>query len=514
MNKPPNILLVVTDQQHPDLVGAFGRIPVRTPVLDQLCRDGTAFVRAYTACPLCTPSRATLLSGQYPSRHGAWSIGTNTPENALSLPRLLAQGAGYRTALIGKSHLQSNLTPGSFEALPRSRDWDFFRRWTGPYYGFDYAKIHVGHGHEPHAYCLHYGQFLHDRGIPPERPYFAAAEEKNTIYGDIGRWALPEEFHTSTWVADETIAYLRDHAQRHSDRPFFLSVNFPDPHLPFLVPEPWDQMYDGVSLHRPKRRLDEKERNGTTLYAATVERRQPALGWHENVNMPCQESTGIAAATDRTPLEEKKWRTYLGMQSLLDKHLGRVLDALAENGQDRDTLVVFTSDHGDYMGEHWLWSKGGNHYDGAVRVPFIVRWPGHVPGGGRSAALQCLVDLPATFLAAAGLPVDPTMQGVDQRPAWREPERPVRQGVLVEHRVERGLTVNSWITDRHRLSVHSILAEQRDELELYDFTADPDEFTNLAGRDDCQRLCTGLMAEMLRHRQTISGPWASRLAFA
>ena len=159
MSKRPNILLIVSDQQRADLLGCCGDIPVKTPVLDRMAQQGTLFTRAYTPCPLCTPARASLLSGQYPSRHGAWSIGVDTPEAALSLPKLLSE-QGYGTALIGKSHFRSCMAPGSLEALPASQNWEHYSLWEGPWHGFEKAKICIGHGPEAHAYAMHYGLFL------------------------------------------------------------------------------------------------------------------------------------------------------------------------------------------------------------------------------------------------------------------------------------------------------------------------------------------------------------------
>lgn len=512
MPRRPNILLIVTDQQRPDLVGALGRVPVQTPFLDRLCREGTAFTRTYTPCPLCTPARASIVSGQYPSRHGAWSIGVDAPSDMLSLPALLRAQAGYFTAHIGKSHLQACLVPGSPEALPRSRDWDFLRQWRGPHYGYERALLHVGHGNEPHAYALHYGLFLHEHGIPPERPWFARPGEPGVVW-ESGRWALPESLHSSTWVADRTIDTLAEQ-RGQPDRPFFVAAHFPDPHQPFIVPEPWDTMHDDVALPPPVRAAHEPDTNATTLYRATVERRDHQLGWHDHAGLPCQISYGSRPNLARDAEEERRWRHYLGMQSLVDKNVGRILAALEENDQAADTLVIYTSDHGDMMGDHWLWSKGGNHYDAAVRVPFLARWPGRIPAGVRSESLLNLVDLAPTFLAAAGLSAHPAMQGVDQTPTLTRPDRPSRTGTMIEHRVERGLTVRSWITARHRLSVHSILAEERDELELYDFASDPDELVNLAHDPAARETLIELLTALHRHRETVAGPWAQRPAFA
>lgn len=507
--KPPNILLIVSDQQHPDLLGAAGRYPVRTPALDRLCAEGIRFTRGYTPCPLCTPARATLVTGQYPSRHGAWSIGTSLAENCLSLPAMLSARAGYRTAIIGKSHLQSCLTPGSFEALPRSRDWDFFSRWSGPWYGFDEARVCVGHGPEPHAYGMHYGHWLRTQGIPPEPPYFDEPGPDGGTVGMDDAWALPEHLHTSAWVADETIGFLRRMRDSGETRPFFASVNFPDPHPPFLAAEPWNDLYDGMELPPPVRRSNEVQ-GKPTLYRTTLEGSYPTA-WSDGLRLPCQIARNTSEL-EHTADEKRAIRRCMAMQSLLDKHLARILDSLDELDFSRDTLIVYTSDHGDYLGNHWLWSKGGSHYDDAVRVPFVVRWPGIVPEGGVSSALQSLVDLPTTFLNAAGLPPDPAMQGVDQTPSWTDPDQHTRTGVRIEHRVERGIDVESWITERHRISLHNIVAEQRTEMELYDLESDPDEFENIA--DSAPDLALKLIQEMCCDRATADTPTAPRTAFA
>lgn len=350
-NRKPNVLLIVTDQQRADLIGAFGKVPVKTPALDRLCAEGTAFQRAYTATPLCTPSRATLLSGQYASRHRAWSIGVDTPDNILSLPALLKEQAGYRTGIIGKSHFKSCGREDSFEAIPHSQDWDFFRSWHGPWFGFEYAKINVGHVYEQHAYSMHYGAWLKEQGYENTPPYFSE-QRREGIGSPDGRWMLPEEAHSSKWVADETIDYLNQHADAGGERPFFLSVNFPDPHPPFLVSEPWNAMYEDAVLPPPVRRMGEWE-NKPTLYRSTIDQTVHDLGWNDHALVPGQHSFG-ASNEERTQEEERKWRTYMGMQSLLDKHLGRILDTLDELGFAQDTLVIYTSDHGDYMGDHFL----------------------------------------------------------------------------------------------------------------------------------------------------------------
>jgi arylsulfatase A-like enzyme len=539
MAKRPNVLLIVTDQQRGDLYGAAGRYPVNTPAYDRLCAEGARFTRSYVTTPICVPSRVTLVSGQYPSRHGVWVNGIVTPPDLLSLPRLLAEGGGYRTGIIGKSHMQpgraGDLDPVTYEvvvdgkdvgieAAPRSRDWDYFRGWSGPWYGFEHARINVGHTYRPYAYSMHYGLSLHDAGIPLAAPYFMSFDEAEQELGQHGAaglpvtrepdprpstWALPEELHSSTWVANETISYLRDHVSGSADKPFYLAVNFPDPHPPFVVPEPWSTMYEDAELPPPARALGEWE-GKPELYRANIENRVRHGGWHERYP-PARQHAVVTETAERTPLEERWLRTYMGMQSLVDKHLGRILDELDTLGLADDTLVIATSDHGDCMGDHFIWHKGGCHYDGTVRVPLIVRWPGRVPEGAVSSSLQSLVDIPATIMSAAGLEPDPRMQGVDELPAWTDPDVSCRRGAFVEYRAAEGLHVNSWITDRYRLSIHNDLAHERTELELYDLDEDPQELVSLAADPASRPLVDDLLAEAWRETVRMQTSWLERI---
>jgi arylsulfatase A-like enzyme len=512
-DRRPNILVVVTDQQRADLVGAAGRLPVETPAADRIASEGTMFTRAYVATPLCVPSRATLLSGQYPSRHGAWTNGVKIPEDTVSLPALLSAGSGYRTAIFGKTHFQQthDRPEGGLgiEAPPRSYDHEYFRSWTGPYYGFDHAKVCVGHTYGLRSYSMHYGLHLHDNGIPMRAPYFLTYPEADELHGQHGAasiphtrdpdprpatWALPEELHTSTWIADETIAFLR--GQAGSSQPFYASVNFPDPHPPFAVPAPWSSMYDGVELPPPSRSLGEWE-GKPELYRATIEDRVEQSGWTRW--FPLAQQMAVVTPTDaRTDLERRWWWTYMAMQSLVDRNLGRILGELDVLGLADDTLVVVTSDHGDSMGDHFIWHKGGCHYDGTVRIPLIVRWPGQVQQAARSESLQSLVDLAPTIMSAAGLSPDERMQGVDQLASWRDPGSRCRDAVLIEHRLEWGLRVSSRITDRYRLSIHDDYAHNRQELELYDLQADPGELDSLAKDPGSRDVLEELAAELQR----------------
>ena len=514
----PNILFVTTDQHHPNRVGVFDPRMI-TPNLDRMAREGATLTRSYVTCPLCTPTRATWITGQYPSRHGAWTIGTVLRKDCHSLPALLSQ-AGYRTAMFGKSHLEPVEidAPDLTEGLPRRFDTDHFRRWHGPWYGFQHVEINLGHCDEEQSASMHYRVWLEDRGIDPAR-YFGKMDPAG--YDQPRAWTLDQDHHPCAWATDRAIAYLRDHMGRHPDRPFYVNVNFPEPHPPFHVPEPWYSLAAEMEIGPPRRRWKEWQ-DKPMLYRALLDSRVEDLGWHDTFGVPALSS--ISAHSPFTPIGERdathyrereaQWmRVYCGMIAMADHHLGRLLETLDELALADNTLVLFTADHGGMMGDHFLYGKGACHYDGCVRVPTFARWGGTVPAGLRSDALVSNVDIGPTFLAAAGLGASPQMQGVSQLGVFTGRQETARQGVLVDHRAERGLYVNTWITDRYRLSVHHTNTPSA-EMELYDLREDPDEMVNLTGDrrhgDDVVRMMAGMLAE----RSRCGGPWQERIAFA
>jgi arylsulfatase A-like enzyme len=511
-NTAPNILFITSDEQHPDCLGLVDN-RIKTPHLDRLSAEGMLLARSYTCAPICTPARATWITGQYPSKHGAWTIGTILDKQCLSVATLLGQ-AGYRTAMIGKSHLQPcHAQEGrSEEGPPRSKDTGFHRRWHGPWYGFEHAEINTGHTTEPHSASMHYRTWLEDHGVDIDK-YFNHAVTWNVPMA----WDLPEQFHPCAWVAERASAFLRSHATNHAEQPFFLSLQFPEPHWPFRVQEPFFSMYNGTPMRKPTRQWGEWE-GKPAIYRALIEDRVNALGWHTYFGLanldPSREAlkAGPQATGHYTDQETARLRTYWRMITLMDVYIGRVLACLDELGLTGNTLVVFTSDHGDLMGDHFLVNKGACHYDGCVRVPTLVRWPGRIKPASRNDALASGVDLAPTFMAAAGLTPHPQMQGVSQLEVWKGHAPSARRGVWIDFRAERGLYVNSWITNRYRLSVHR--TPDGEEFELYDLQEDPGEFKNLATDPANAALVSRLLAQMLSECTSTACAWQERIAGA
>jgi len=462
----PNILLITTDQQHWAALGAHTPM-LRTPNLDRLGREGTGFGRAYCANPLCSPSRSSIITGTYPSTHGCWTIGTKLAEDARTIGQLLGS-AGYQTSLLGKAHFQplaSTPDQVSLEAPPTLRDLDFWRGFTGPYYGFDTIQLLRNHADEG-LVGQHYALWMEHRGLADWRDYFR--DEQNLGPRREHSWDLPADMHYTTFVAEQTIEAI-DRAVVAGD-PFFSWASFSDPHPPYLVPEPWASMYDPDEV-TPGHHTEGEFDTMPPWFAKTQEVDPDFSAWQET---PFTNHGFSSHLVDEDQLR-RNIAVYYGMVSFVDAAVGRILDHLDEQGLTDDTLVVFTSDHGHFLGQHGLTAKGAFHYEDLIRVPMMARLPGRIPAGGTTAALQSLVDLAPTFLAAAGLPVPLDMQGVDQLAVWTGAEVRARDSVIVENRHQpTRVHLRTYVEDRYKLTVY------RDDVvgELFDLVDDPGELHN------------------------------------
>ncbi|MCJ8013262.1 sulfatase-like hydrolase/transferase [Paenibacillus sp. KQZ6P-2] len=466
--KRPNILLITSDQQHWNTIGALGS-EVHTPNLDRLVREGTAFTRAYCPNPTCTPSRASMITGMYPSQHGAWSLGTKLLEDRRTVGEDLAE-AGYRTSLIGKAHFQplrrTEEYP-SLESYPLIQDLEFWKSFHGPFYGFDHVELARNHTNEAHV-GQHYVLWMEEKGYDNWRDYFLAPT--GTMDPAITHtWPIPEEIHYDAWIAERTNAMLEQYQQE--EEPFFLWSSFFDPHPDYLVPEPWDRMYDPEKLTIPSVVSGEHETN-PPHFGMTQEKepdfnhlRETGIGIHgyHSHLLPEDECKQLVG-------------TYYGMISLMDKYIGKILDKLDELGLSDNTVVVFTTDHGHFFGQHGLQYKGGFHYEDLIKLPFLVRYPGHVPAGRTSAAIQSLVDLAPTFLSLTGIPIPAIMTGVDQSEVWTGTLEQARDHAICEFRHEpTTIHQKTYIDERHKITIYY----RQIYGEIFDLENDPEELHNL-----------------------------------
>ena len=349
MNKP-NILLLFTDMQRFDTIAELGNPIIKTPNLDRLVREGTAFTRAYSPSPVCVPARWCMHYGQYSHKSKLHQNGIMPADNGASIPQILSQ-AGYHTAGIGKCHF----TPASHalrgfdmrlsqEECISDPGNDDYCRWLKNN-GFDYD--------EPHG----------TRGEMYYVPQISLHSEKD---------------HPTTWIADRSIDFINE---KSGNKPWMLFSSFIHPHPPFAPPKPWHKLYRAPEMPLPF------VPNGSKNLHAWINSKQNRYKYRDN---------GI----DNNLMRNIK-AYYYATISYVDYQIGRILDALEKSGQLDNTLIVFTSDHGEHLGDYNCFGKRSMH-DSSARIPMIVRGPGFETNT-RCDVPVSLVDLLATFASIAGV---------------------------------------------------------------------------------------------------------------
>lgn len=443
----PNVLVIQADQYRWDCLGAAGHPDVRTPALDRLAADGVRHTEAYCPYPVCTPSRYAMLSGLYAHQHGGWTNHSTLDPALDTFPRALRR-AGYRTAAVGKMH------------------------FTPTYLDVGYDRLQLAEQHGPGRYDDDYHRELRAAGLADVvdlldqelalRPQ--APPGYRDTYG-TGRSDLPEEWHSTTWIAERA---LRELDAWDGGGGQLLHVSFVKPHHPFDPPAPWDALHDPAALALPP-------------------------GWTPAI--PDADLPYARAYFDYGPLTEPVLRTvlahYYGSIAQLDHHVGRLLDALRGRGLYDDTLVLFTSDHGEYLGFHHLLLKDGPMYDPLVRVPLLVKYPAGARGGGRRGEVSdtpaSLVDVAPTVLAACGAAAPGTLPGRD----LAGPAAGDRYVFAEDRRRGRVLMARSRT---HKL----LLAADPAEDALYDLASDPYELTDRLADPACADAAAELRGALWR----------------
>ncbi|MSV27915.1 MAG: DUF4976 domain-containing protein [Bryobacterales bacterium] len=359
----PNVLLILADQLRFDCLGAHGNRLIRTPHLDRLAAGGADFTGAFVQAPVCVPSRVSLLTGRYPHSHKNRVNYTPCDPSEIFLQRRL-RDAGYQTGSVGKLHY---FPPTAAHARSTGFDrvlLDDGVAATDPY--SDYVKWRGAN--DPNA----------------ATPYLTTEKGAANPF----RGVIPYQFTPTHWTGEESCRMLREFAA--SPRPFFLHCSFFKPHSPYTVPPPYDTMYGSIDIPLPPRiSLDQ-------IHELPLPVQKQILRFNPQYNM------------DRTRLQWI-WRSYYGAVSMVDYEVGRILDELERSGRAADTIVIFTTDHGDQLLEHGL--EGKNlFYESSVHIPMLVRFPGRVqPGVERGLVEQ--VDVVPSVLEWCGLPAAPRVQG-------------------------------------------------------------------------------------------------------
>ncbi|BDD91980.1 sulfatase [Pandoraea sp. NE5] len=424
--------------------------------------------------------------------HGVSDNGIDLPAEAAALGFAeQLSNSGYHTSFIGKAHFSSYSTfkpTGSPECIESSADYP--DDWNGPYMGFKHVELMlIGHNYflpETPPRGLHYERWYHRDGAGELRnaqylerlpPQVTAPQTFNS--------GLPLEWHNSTWVGDRTIEYLRSKSAS-DEQPFCAWVSFPDPHHPFDAPLPFSRLHHPDDVDLPPHRQRDFE-NRPWWHRASVESTPQAP---EHIRRIREEYSRIGEVSDQQLRE--LIANYYGMISLVDDNVGRILDTLQQQGLADNTIVVFTSDHGEWLGDHGLVLKGPMMYDGVLRVGLIMRGPG-IPTGNVIASPVSTIDLGATFLDYAGAPYVPHTHGRSLRPLIDGSAS--RQFALNEWDLRAGrcgvaLNLRTVRTGRYRMTVE----RNSGAGELYDFQEDPFEQVNLFDNPSARKVRVELEA--------------------
>lgn len=454
-----NILLMVTDQHRTDTLGCYGNDVCETPALDRLAAEGTRFDNAFTPTAICTPARASLITGVLPFRH---KLLANFERNVGYIEELddtypsfgfALRDAGYRTAHIGKWHVGRHRGPEEF-----GFDGSHFPGWGNP----------VQHPE--------YNQWLQERDLPPYRlsdevrGTFPNGQPGNLLAGVLEQ---PVEATFEYFLADRAIERLREDAEayRTRDEPFFLAIHWFGPHLPYCIPRDYFDRYDPADIELPASIAE-------TFASKPSVQRQYSAHW----------------AFDSLSLDDWKKLTaaYWGYVALIDEQVGRVIDAAKELGVWYSTAVFFTADHGEFTGSHRLNDKGPAMYDDIYRIPMIARAPGS-SANRVEQRFASFMDLTSTVLDIAGIEPPGYMDSQSLMPLVRGDDQVSwRREIFAEFHGHHFPYPQRMIrTERYKLVVNP-----SDINELYDLESDPDELHNRYEHPELQETRTELLGRL------------------
>jgi uncharacterized sulfatase len=455
--KQPNLLIIHTDEHNFRTLGCYrdlmtddqsyvwGKgVKVDTPHLDSLARDGAIATSYYAASPVCTPSRASIVSGLYP-------VHTGSPKNDMPLNDGLVTFAevlkrnGYATSYVGKWHLDGDAKPGFAPARK---------------FGWDDNRYMINRGH---------WKLLKKSGNTAE--FIGSFNEKKNQYKfDISQ--ADDKSFTTDFLCDRTIEVI----ERDKTKPFCVMVSIPDPHGPNHVRKPYDTMFADMHFENPR-----------TMDASTED---TIPGWSS--------IKGKNSADKGLKQEQMQW--YFGMVKCIDDNIGRILKYLKSQGLDKNTIVVFTSDHGDLMGEHKKHNKGVP-FEASAKIPFMIRWPGHIPAGKVVRSAQSNIDFAPMALSMMGVANDlPEFHGRDTSADYLSSKKEV-----VDDRVVYITNAASrWVAAVDRR--YKIVLSPSDDPWLFDLEKDPDELTNFYDHPEYKEIAAKLQAELVAQMERYAEP--------
>ncbi|RKY12407.1 MAG: hypothetical protein DRP65_01360 [Planctomycetota bacterium] len=365
--KKPNILVIMTDEHRYDCLGCCGNKQIITPNIDRLAADSVRYDNSFCTYPVCTPSRYSFISGLYVHQHRGYSNHCTLPPGTETLPGILKK-AGYKTAAVGKMH------------------------YTPTYFDIGFEKMFLAEQNGPGRWDDDYHRHLRDNDLVDRNDLIdqlhnfrkLASKEYWDSFGAILS-NLPDEYHSTTWIGDKAVDEIE---KWHTDRPNMMLASFIKPHHPFDPPEKWAKMYDPDKI-------------------------EILPGWTDE----CPDHDLKQAYFKNEDLTEETLKKitayYYATITHIDFHVGRMIDSLKKRGMYDDTIIIFTSDHGEHMGFHHMLLKGGHAYDSIARVPLIIKYPNSNRAGTSTDRLVSNVDIAPTILKLAGLKKPKAMQGLN-----------------------------------------------------------------------------------------------------
>lgn len=516
--RQPNFLFFITDQHRADHLGCYGNPVLRTPHIDAIAQRGWRFDRFYVASDLCQPNRATIMTGRMPSLHGTRQNGIPIALDAVCFPHLL-RAAGYRTGLFGKAHFQNFTTvpagyplrfadgkqppPDEMREATRSLrigpEYDrerLFERSVDPtqdeqlgaYYGFERFRVCTWHGDSVKG---HYSHWLNERLPDADKMRSAVNPQPAANYhAPQVRWSrIPEELYPTSYIADQTIEYLQERARDPSGAPFFVQCSFPDPHHPFTPPGRYFHLYSPADIQLPP-----------SFYHRPHDQTPMLRQLHEELAQGKAQRNSVAPFAVTEEEAREMIAVEYGMIAMIDDAIGRVMAQLRALGLDDNTVVVFTSDHGDWMADHGIMLKAPLHYQGLIRVPFLWSDPAAPQRGVNTTELASTLDIARSILMRAGIAPANGMQGQDLTPIIHEGHRSQHDCIIVEAQTWRPyqgmpdqVRVRTACDGRWRMT----LWEGMPFGELYDLEHDPGEIVNLWDDPALRDQKATLMARML-----------------
>ncbi|MFO8019050.1 MAG: sulfatase-like hydrolase/transferase [Promethearchaeia archaeon] len=490
MTEPMNVIFIITDQQRRDHLSCYGNPTLKTPNIDSIAEDGVRFENYICNTPICMPNRANFFTGCYPSVHGTRSNGINLDPEFPIISEILRQ-TGYYTISIGKNHC-------NFFSRPSKRgvhsDENIISWLHGdmnsdkldlPWYGYEEVHMTVGHGD---WMAGHYSEWLEKKGWDQHSYSIENPLCLNEYYYET---EMPEELFPTNYITKKTVEFLENYSSSgHADKPFFLHCSFPDPHHPVCPPGKYKDLYSPDDIELPANFEDgEKLLNHGFLGELLKNPRFRQL------------------IPQKVSKEEAKMFTALtyGSISMIDDGIGKILHALEKSGMTDNTMVIFTSDHGDMGGDHGLILKGPAHYRGIINMPLLWKIPG-LTKKSTYESLISTIDLSKTILNLLRIKEkyqSPYFQGYDFTPIFENLNKRIRKQVLIEHDEEIAkdsiMRLRTLVTDTYRLTIYD---GEKNIGDLFNYREDNLEVNNLWDRNDETRdnLIERLLREIIKLR--------------